>query len=379
MTTGLTFTNGQVVTGDGRIADRLHIDGSRIVAAPAGASGATIDLEGGWLLPGFIDTQVNGGGGVLFNDDPSVETIRRIGAAHARFGTTAFLPTLISDTIERIDQAMRATEQAIAAGVPGVVGIHIEGPFLNPARKGTHDAARFLRLDAAAIALLGSLATGRTMVTLAPEMTTPDDIRALVRAGVIVSAGHTDADYPTMRDAFAAGVTGVTHLFNAMSPLHHREPGVVGATLENQQAYAGLIVDGRHVAPAALRIALAARPRTRFMLVTDAMSPVGTDADHFDLQGKTIRIENGVCVEENGTLAGSALDMAEAVRNAVEMLGMTVAEAAIMASSAPAAFLSLAGRGVLSPGGRADLVWLDADLRPRGTWIGGLPVAITAG
>ena len=379
MTTSLTFTNGRVVTGEGRIADRLHIEGGRIVASSTGAPGPTMDLEGGWLLPGFIDTQVNGGGGVLFNDDPSVETIRRIGAAHARFGTTAFLPTLISDTIERIDQAMRATEQAIAAGVPGVVGIHIEGPFLNPARKGTHDAARFLRLDAAAITLLGSLATGRTVVTLAPEMTTPDDIRALIKAGVIVSAGHTDADYPTMRDAFAAGVTGVTHLFNAMSPLHHREPGVVGATMENQQAYAGLIIDGRHVAPAALRIALSTRPRTRFMLVTDAMSPVGTDADHFELQGKTIRIEDGVCVEENGTLAGSALDMAAAVRNAVEMLGVTVAEAAIMASSAPAAFLSLTERGLLSPGARADLVWLDADLRPRGTWIGGLPVAMAAG
>lgn len=367
---GTIFENGAIVTGNGRTADRLCVHGERIVAdAPPGA--ARIDLDGGWLLPGFIDTQVNGGGGALFNDDPSVEAIRRIGAAHARFGTTAFLPTLISDTLDRVDRAMRATEQAIAEGVPGVVGIHIEGPFLNPARKGTHDAARFRRLDRDAIALLASLERGRTLVTLAPERCAPEDIAALVAAGVIVAAGHSDADYATMRGAFEAGVTGVTHLFNAMSPLHHRAPGVVGAAIENQSAYVGLIVDGHHVAPAALRIALAARPHDRFMLVTDAMSPVGTDATSFELQGKTIRIEDGVCMEENGTLAGSALDMARAVRNAVTMLGLEVADAAGMASASPAAFLGLNDRGTLRPGARADLVWLDAELMPRGTWIGG--------
>lgn len=377
--TGLVFENGTIVIDGGpeggrRTADRLYVAEGRIVAeAPLGA--ARIDLGGGWLLPGFIDTQVNGGGGVLFNDDPSVATIRRIGAAHARFGTTAFLPTLISDTLDQVNRAMRATEQAIADGVPGVVGIHIEGPFLNPARKGTHDAGRFLTLHAESIALLGSLKLGRTLVTLAPEMCTPADIAALVAAGVIVSAGHSDASYHTMRDAFDAGVTGVTHLFNAMSPLHHREPGVVGAAIENQRIYAGLIVDGHHVAPAALRIALAARPHDRFMLVTDAMSPVGTDAASFTLQGKTIRVRDGACVEENGTLAGSALDMATGVRNAVTMLGLDVADAAGMASASPAAFLSLADRGSLRPGARADMVWLDADLMPRGTWIGGVPAS----
>lgn len=370
---GIIFENGTIIAGNGGTAERLYVQEERIVAdCPPGA--ARIDLGGGWLLPGFIDTQVNGGGGVLFNDDPSVDTIRRIGAAHARFGTTAFMPTLISDTLDRVDMAMRAAEQAIAHGVPGVVGIHIEGPFLNPLRKGTHDAARFLRLDAASIDLLGSLRRGRTLVTLAPEMCTPDDIAALVAAGVIVAAGHSDADYATATRAFDAGITGVTHLFNAMSPLHHREPGLVGAAIENQRIYAGLIVDGQHVAPAALRIALAARPHDRFMLVTDAMSPVGTDATSFDLQGKTIRIANGVCMEENGTLAGSALDMATAVRNAVAMLGLDVAEAAAMAAASPAAFLGLEDRGTLRPGARADLVWLDADLMPRGTWIGGVCV-----
>lgn len=371
--TGIIFENGRILTGGGTIAARLCVaDGLIVEHVPADAT--RIDLAGGWLLPGFIDTQVNGGGGVLFNDDPGVDTIRRIGAAHARFGTTAFLPTLISDGLNRVDMAMRATERAIEEGVPGVVGIHIEGPFLNPARKGTHDSARFRRLDPAAIALLGSLKHGRTLVTLAPEMGTPDDIAALVAAGVIVAVGHSDADYATAVRAFAAGATGVTHLFNAMSPLHHREPGVVGAAIENQRIYAGLIVDGHHVAPAALRIALAARPHDRFMLVTDAMSPVGTDATSFELQGKTIRVTDGACVEENGTLAGSALDMATAVRNAVTMLGLDVADVAGMAASAPAAFLSLADRGTLRPGARADLAWLDPDLHPRGTWIAGTRV-----
>lgn len=187
-----------------------------------------------------------------------------------------------------------------------------------------------------------------------------------------VSAGHTDASYDRMIQAFDAGVTGVTHLFNAMSPFNHREPGVVGATLENQTAYAGIIVDGRHVSPAALRIALSTRPKDRFMLVTDAMPTVGAATKTFDLGGKTIRVENGVCVDEDGVLSGSDLDMATAVRNAVDLLGLDVAEAALMAAGAPAAFMGLDDRGTLTIGQRADLVWLDARLRPRGVWIGGV-------
>ncbi len=370
MTGSIAFINGTILGGDGGMS--LRVEGGRVGAADSGgAADLTIDLAGGWLVPGFIDTQVNGGGGVLFNDDPSVETIAGIGAAHRPFGTTAFLPTLISDTLDQVDAAMRAVEQAIGEGVPGVVGIHIEGPFLSPARKGTHDAVHFRTLDDAAIRLLGSLKHGRTLVTLAPELCSWADIRALRAAGVIVAAGHTDADHATMRDAIDAGVTGVTHLFNAMSPLSHRAPGVVGAVLDDQTIYAGIIVDGRHVDPVALRIALAARPHDRFMLVTDAMPTVGSATKTFVLQGKTIRVENGVCVEADGTLAGSDLDMATAVRNAVGMLGLSLADAAMMAATAPAAFLGLEGYGSLRPGARADMVWLDADLVPQATWIGG--------
>ncbi len=332
-----------------------------------------VDLGGGYLLPGFIDTQVNGGGGVLFNAAPTVAAIAAIGEAHAAFGTTGFLPTLISDDLEVVDAAMRAVEGAIEAGVPGVLGIHLEGPFLADARKGIHDASKFRRLDADAVRLLISLKRGRTLVTLAPEQVSPVDLAALVAAGVVVAAGHTDADYDTTRQALDAGVTGFTHLFNAMSPFGHRELGATGAALEDQASYCGIIVDGIHVNPAALRIALRARPKDRFMLVTDAMPTVGS-ADATFLLGERLIVARGLaCYGADGTLAGSNLDMATAVANAVTMLDLTVAEAAYMASGAPVRFLRLErDRGTIEVGKRADLCWLDHDLTLAGVWIGGV-------
>lgn len=355
-----------VAIRDGRIAGLL--DPADI---PAGA--ARHDLDGGLLVPGFIDTQVNGGGGVLFNDSTTVEAIAAIGAAHRPYGTTGFLPTLISDDLAVVDAAMRATEQAIEAGVPGVLGVHIEGPFLNAKRKGIHDASKFRVLDDKAVALLSSLKRGKTLVTLAPETTTPEMVRRLTQAGVIVAAGHTNAAYGTVRKALNAGLTGFTHLFNAMSPLTSREPGVVGAALESQTAWCGIIVDGRHVDPAVLRIALRTRPLDRFMLVTDAMPTVGMADKSFDLQGRHIRVVDGVCVDDHGTLAGSDLDMVGAVRNAVTMLGLSLEDAVAIASAAPAAFLGLASkRGSITPGQAADLVLLDDALNVRRTWIDGV-------
>jgi N-acetylglucosamine-6-phosphate deacetylase len=371
------LVNGRVLTPAGVVDGQcVVIEDGKIAAildhaeAPVGATRR--DLEGGLLVPGFIDTQVNGGGGVLFNDAPTVETIAAIGAAHRPFGTTGFLPTLISDDLSVVDQAMRATEAAIAAGVPGVLGVHIEGPFLNVKRKGIHDPAKFRVIDDGALALLSSLKVGKTLVTLAPETTTPDMIRRLTEAGVIVAAGHTNAAYGTMRKALAAGLTGVTHLFNAMSPLTSREPGVVGAALENQTAWCGLIVDGRHVDPAVLRIALRTRPLDRFMLVTDAMPTVGMIDKSFDLQGRQIHVVDGVCVDAHGTLAGSDLDMIGAVRNAMSMLGLPLEDAVAMASASPAAFLGLTHqRGRIAAGQAADLVLLDTALQVQGTWING--------
>jgi N-acetylglucosamine-6-phosphate deacetylase len=372
------LVNGRILTPEGIVDGKAvairdgRIDGV-IDSAGVPASVARFDLDGGLLVPGFIDTQVNGGGGVLFNDQTTVEAIAAIGAAHRPYGTTGFLPTLISDDLAVVDAAMRAAEQAIEAGVPGVLGVHIEGPFLNVKRKGIHDSSKFRILDDEAVALLSSLKRGKTLVTLAPETTTPEMVRRLTAAGVTVAAGHTNAAYGTVRKALDAGLTGFTHLFNAMSPLTSREPGVVGAALESITAWCGIIVDGRHVDPVVLRIALRTRPLNRFMLVTDAMPTVGMIDKSFDLQGRHIRVVDGVCVDDNGTLAGSDLDMIGAVRNAVSMLGLSVEDAVSIASATPAAFLGLAGqRGAITAGQAADLVLLGDDLQVRRTWIDGV-------
>ena len=372
------LVNARVLTDDGFAAGRaVLIEAGRIAAiAPLDdariALAAKRDLGGAFLLPGFVDCQVNGGGGVLFNDDPSVATIRRIGAAHRRFGTTAFMPTLISEDLEVIHAAIAAVCAAIEAQVPGVIGIHIEGPFISEARKGTHDASKFRDLDARGIEVLSSLGVGRTLVTLAPEVTSPAIIRALANSGVVICAGHTNGTFAQVSEALRHGVRGVTHLFNAMSPLHHREPGAVGAALHDPDCWCGLIVDGIHVHPAALRIALACKRPDRFMLVTDAMASVGSSEDWFMLQGKRITVKNGMCVDEDGTLSGSALDMASAVRNCVELLGLPLEQAARMASTYPAEFLGLGGElGRIAPGYRANLVSVDEGVRVLETWIDG--------
>lgn len=374
------LTNGPILT-DGAFRDdfAVVVDGDRIAAVGPDSiiretfpEATVLDLKGGRLVPGYIDTQVNGGGGVLFNDAPTVETIARIGAAHRRFGTTGFLPTLISDDLSVIDRAIDAVEQAMTESAPGVLGIHIEGPFLNIARKGIHDPAKFRTLDHEAVRLLTRMKTGRTLITLAPEMTTPDMIAALVEGGAVVAAGHTDADYATIRAALDAGMTGFTHLFNAMSPLKSRAPGVVGAALENTSAWCGVIVDGHHVDPVVLKLALRCRPADRFMLVTDAMPSVSAEGDHFYLQGRRISVKDGACLDERGVLAGSDLDMATAVRNTCDLLGLDLASAVLMASVAPAAFLGLEReRGRIAPGYAADLVLLNDGLGVVETWIDG--------
>jgi N-acetylglucosamine-6-phosphate deacetylase len=335
-----------------------------------------LDLNGQLLLPGFIDIQVNGGGGVLFNDAPSADTIRAIGEVHRKFGTTGFLPTLISDDLEVVAAAIAATDEAIAAGVPGVLGIHIEGPFLNEAKKGVHDPAKFRVLDDDAISLLSSLKRGKTLVTLAPEMTSPELIAKLVDAGVIVAAGHTNASYDEVRAALDAGLNGFTHLFNAMSPLTSREPGVVGAALDDDSSWCGLIADGHHVHPASLRIAVASKPRGCSLLVTDAMSSVGAVNKSFEFNGQLIDVSNGRCVTADGTLAGSDLDMASAVRNATTMLRVELAEAVRMASTYPAAALGIDTElGQIKAGYRANLVLTDLELNISNTWIDGRSVS----
>lgn len=369
------FHNGRVALPGGIVGavDIGVADGTVTAITPAAATppDREIDLDGGWLLPGFVDTQVNGGGGVLFNDQVDIEAIAAIGAAHARFGTTAFLPTLISDTPAQIAAALAAVDAAIEQGVPGVVGIHIEGPFINEVKRGIHEAHRIRRLDDAIVATLTAPRRGRVMLTLAPELCDEDDIRTLVRHGVIVSAGHSDATYDEAQRAIGAGLTGFTHLFNAMSPLHHRNPGAVGAAFDSD-TYCGLIVDNVHLHPAVVRLAVHAKGKDRIMLVTDAMPSVGTDVTEFTLQGKRIAVKDGVCIFEDGTLAGTHLDMASALRKTVEVTGLSVPDVSAMASATPAAFLLLQDSiGTIAAGQRADWVWLSAELAPRATWIGG--------
>jgi N-acetylglucosamine-6-phosphate deacetylase len=372
------FVNGRVLTRAGWANDRGVIVEDGIIQALVGTNDPSltraerIDLDGDLLLPGFIDTQVNGGGGALFNSEPTLATIRRIGQAHRRFGTTGFMPTLISDDLDVLERAVSAVQEALDAGVPGVLGIHIEGPFINVERKGVHDSAKFRRIDDAAFRLLTSLRGGRTLVTLAPETTTPQVIRGLTAAGVIVCAGHTNASYAVIRTALDQGLRGFTHLFNAMSQLTAREPGVVGAALEDEASWCGIIVDGHHVDPVVLRIALRCKALNRFMLVTDAMASVGTDDKSFELQGRSILVEESVCVDEFGTLAGSHTDMATAVRNAVSMLGLDLPDAVEMASANPAEFLRLSDViGSIAPGRRANLVRASEGLVVRETWIDG--------
>jgi N-acetylglucosamine-6-phosphate deacetylase len=373
------LVNGRLLTDEGLVSGpTLLLSGARIEALvdpkdPRCADAAVVDLEGQLLLPGFIDVQVNGGGGVLFNDDPSPESIRAIGAAHRRFGTTGFLPTLISDDLDTIGRAIAAVQSALDAGMPGVLGIHIEGPFLNRARRGVHDSKHLRLLDSSLVSLLTRLRAGRTVLTLAPEMTTPEMIAKLAAGGLLISAGHSDASYAETTAAIAHGLRGFTHLFNARARLEPRDPGIVGAALYDENTWCGIIVDGHHVDPIMLKLALRCKRHDRFMLVTDGMPAVGSDETTFVLQGRTIRVVDGICRDENGTLAGTALDMAAAVRNAVSLLDLDIAEAARMASEYPAEFLGLGDElGRIAPGYRANLVLLDDDLEVRRTWIEGV-------
>lgn len=325
---------------------------------------------GAWLAPGFIDLQVNGGGDVLFNDVPTPEGVAAIIAAHRRFGTTAMLPTLITDTRE----TMRAARQAVAVAMrdrPEVLGIHFEGPFLSSERAGIHDPGLTRTPDAADVAFLTTPFSGATLVTLAPERVPAGFIATLRRAGIRAALGHSAATYEETKAAFDTGLRGVTHLFNAMPPLAAREPGPIAAALETPGVWYGLIVDGIHVAPPMLRLAL--RGRGQPLLVTDAMPPVGGSRPEFRLQGQLVRLQDGRLTNAEGRLAGSALDMASAVRRCVRLLGLPLPGALRLASTAPAAALGLNDRlGRLKPGYRADLVALDPDaVQVLGTWVTG--------
>ena len=371
------LTGSQVLTKDGLVSGlSVLIENGTIldILPEAAAADATIRRlpEGSILAPGFIDVQVNGGGGVLFNESPTVAGALAIAAAHRRFGTTSLLPTVITDRPEVMRAGTAAARAAMRLPKSGIAGIHLEGPFISPRRPGVHDPALIRTMDAADADWLAGQAAGLPLLlTVAPEEVADDQLKRLASSGIILSAGHTAASAERISQAIGFGLRCFTHLFNAMPPLAGREPGPVGAALIDQSAWCGLIVDAVHVHPISLAAALAARPADRMLLVTDAMSVLGTDADGFDLYGQRILRRNGRLEREDGTLAGADLDMAAAVRNMVGLLGCSVEQALRMAATYPADLMRLTDRGRIAPGLRADLVLLSAGLQPLGTWLEG--------
>lgn len=327
--------------------------------------------SGAFLTPGFIDLQVNGGDGVLLNDTPTADAMRAIARAHRRYGTTACLPTLITDTRAQLRTAISTARSAV--GNDGVLGLHLEGPYISTQRPGVHPPDRIAQADADALDELCELgAAGRSLVTLAPECVPAGFIRRLVSSGVRVLIGHSEASADVALQAVADGVTGVTHLFNAMPPFTARAPGIIGAALAEPRLTASLIVDGIHVDPISVRAAFAAKGSDRIALVTDAMPTVGTSLNRFELGGRTITLVDGRLTTEEGTLAGSHLDMASAVRNAVTLAQIPLEDALRAASLTPAQFLGLDNeRGSLRPGVRGDFVALDQNLNVIATWIDG--------
>jgi N-acetylglucosamine-6-phosphate deacetylase len=338
---------------------------------PPNRGDTIVMLDGGILAPGFIDVQVNGGGGVLLNHQPSADIVHTIAEAHRRFGTSGMLPTVITDSPETIAAAADAVQSARQQGAASVLGIHIEGPFLDSVRKGAHDAKLIRTMTDDDVDFLSALNCGTAMVTLAPNKVPPDKITKLAQSGVRVSLGHADASYGEARAALDAGATSFTHLFNAMSQLHGREPGMVGAALSDTSSFIGVIADGYHVHDASLRLAFASTSYDRFMLVSDAMPPAAGGPDEFELQGRKVQRVDGRLQLDDGTLAGSNLTMDEGVRYCAQKLGVPLERALQMASRNPARFLGRSDLGVIKPGALASLVHLDDDLNVAQTWVEG--------
>ena len=358
------------------------VEGARIAGVAPYAErprdSGEVDLGGGLLAPGFIDVQVNGGGGALMNDRPSADVVARIAESHRRYGTVGLMPTLVTDTPEKMRAAIAAVRRA-RRRFPSVLGIHLEGPFLDPARKGAHDASYIREIEPSDIEMIANADCGAVMLTLAPNCIRAEIIRTLAARGVLVSFGHSEAAYEEAQAGLAAGARAFTHLFNAMSPLQGRRPGMVGAALDSPEAFVGIIADGHHVHPVSLRIAFAAKPHDRIMLITDAMPPAAGGPDSFLLQGRRVARVDGCLRLDDGTIAGSVLTMDEALRFCVRTVGVTLAQALAMASRAPAAFLRRdRDLGRIAPGYLASLVHLDDELRVRETWVEGEPTLATA-
>ena len=334
-----------------------------------------IVLAGGLLTPGFVDLQVNGGGGVLFNDNPSLENLKTICEAHAKLGTTSIMPTLISDSPEVHKRAISVIIDALYYPIKGLVGLHLEGPHLAVARKGAHEE-RFIRpmkeLDCLELESLANKVRN-LMLTIAPEAVLPQQITRLSNAGAVISLGHTDCTFNQAADAVDAGATCATHLFNAMSPFGSREPGLVGAVLNSGKLFSGIIADGFHVNKISINLALQAKkaPGALF-LVSDSMSTVGSEQTHFFLNDRLITRNQGKLILEDGALAGADISLSDAVRYMVNEVGILQDDAIRMASLIPAKVLGMESEiGCLMPDAQADFLWMKNDLEIEKVWVGG--------
>lgn len=348
----------------------LVVRDGRVAAILPGAEAPGGQRLAGWIAPGLVDLQVNGGGGVLFNNDPTPAGIAAICDAHARLGTTSTMVTLITDTPEVTDRAIAAARAATVT--PGFLGLHLEGPHLDPARKGTHDPALIRPMEVKDLARLTAAARAlpHLICTLAPEAASPAQVSALAEAGAVVSLGHSDCTFAVAMEYLQAGARMVTHLFNAMSQMQHRAPGLVGVALTRTQVMAGLIADGFHVDDVVMDIALRARPEGLF-LVSDAMSTIGSDQTEFTLNGRRIYRGGGRLTLADGTLAGADIALIDAVRHLHGALGLPAGQCLALAGAAPARALGVADRGHLRQGARGDFLLLSPLLELRGVWIGG--------
>lgn len=326
----------------------------------------------GILTAGFIDYHVNGGGGLLFNFEPTASTLSTMLLAHAQYGTTAMLPTLITDDIETMGAAADAVATAIKAETKGILGIHFEGPHLSAPKKGVHLESFIRPISEAEHKLFNRTDLGIKLITLAPENVSDQDIQSLLENRVKVSLGHTNADYDRAMAAVSIGADGFTHLFNAMSPFASREPGVLGAALVADEAYCGIILDGHHMHYSSAKVAYKAKPQGKLLLVTDAMSTIGSEQQGFDFFGIEVIKEGDKLATKEGTLAGSALDMVTAVKNAVEFVGIELQEALNMASLYPAQYLGVdTHMGSIQLGKQADLIVINDQFQVTKTWIAG--------
>lgn len=370
------LTNCRIFTGSDVLDHHaVLIDGVNIHAVcpeaelPEGIE--TRDLAGANLTPGFIDLQLNGCGGVMLNDEINADTLHTMHRANLKSGCTSFLPTLITSSDEDMKAAIRAARDYHSQYQHHSLGLHLEGPYLNVMKKGIHSVDHIRRSDDAMIRTLCDNADIITKVTLAPERNDHSHIRQLADAGIIVSAGHTNATYVEARQGFEAGITFATHLFNAMSPIAGREPGMVGAIYDTPEVYTGIIADGFHVDYANIRIAHRLKG-DKLILVTDATAPAGADIDHFIFVGKKVYYRDGKCVDENGTLGGSALTMIEAVQNSVEHAGIALDEAVRMATLYPARAIGVDKTlGAIKKGMVANLAVFDRDFHVQATVVNG--------